>query len=1194
MLKHVDKIYIDSLFSSCRDACRNLVSAHPEGIMLPISFGCIQGNNIVGMLQETDGMCEVSVWHHDRRLLNSIKIFLMKEMIQVRLIISGEGEEIDGSVKKLPSLRLDILFMESFLKYAPWHRSTSSDSDKERGAMEIIVFAVVGNPYKQAPEPGNKKHASQVLSMTANMNASLRDNIFHAMRPMDWTKETPDPPGMKCSLFKYQRRALSWMIWRENAGVQEGDPGSIKTNSYISIDDIPLQLESKTMYFNLNMGCFREEPALQRQPQGGILADEMGLGKTVEIMSLVLATRDMESRHRILKREDDLLPGGTLVICPPTLLHQWRSEIENHTAGSIKVEIYAGIRSILDGDCSSEDQKRQKVDIRIEQTVNRMMSGLSRKKYGAITQDMVREAHMYAKRAAGEPLPIEDPTTAVLKQARSLAVADIVLTSFDVLQREIYYDSSKNNRSLRHPKRYLIPDCALLKVNFFRMVTDEAQMIGSMGQVAQMTEKIKCSKRWCVTGTPMVSSNELGDLRSLLSFLQMMSPSFDRAWTNLIVQPLKPRKRVQSAISTHQGWLNLVRVLLPIMWRTDKMTVRSEFNLPPRQLHSVPLRLQAGEAELYHQLVEKARQADKAYKVGSAALEDIKNELSPFVSTGVKNAHIRKVHKLEEDKAASLLQLRLACIHPQLTKFWREEMAGDLQIGSGGMTSMEEVLQRLVDKEQGELQEAERMVCYHLNTIAMRKLDKVEALNGRRNGKTPEKSPSTGGGISSPSGNKSINPGCLVNEAMEELIKSHKVSEKGIKAIDLTLEEMKDLPDPEALASSSWAAWRRIQINTAEQILRALNLKNASNEICSPYKDQKEKRMEDYFQAAGNELQAAVKSKDKLQSKFDSLVAQAEEVGMKSYGIGFPSAWGVVKDISNWIRNFLSELDQAKAKEKHELEQQASSTEHVLGRVVAGNLSEKDKNIRTDLTPLESWVSVQKLKEAEPLLLEAIRLVEDSTESKEDIPFKDIRYNIGKWTNLLTPFKRDTILNQFSRILPVPRQTKFEDGEHQPVISIVLAEEAIGFSRPRDVEDPRIVNLAARLQGFIPCNAWSGRLKGYSFYRGEDGLGYHLDALVQPTQEAPLNYNIVQCGYKMIQEFRDRIKKLSKNVPENVESLFENAGFEAVALRLEMTSKLIDLIRTARDLHNAEGNVFLKQKQLVSLRSHHIMLQACR
>ena len=57
--------------------------------------------------------------------------------------------------------------------------------------------------------------------------------------------------------------------------------------------------------------------------RGGWLADEMGLGKTVSMLALMSASpRSVASAAG---------GGGTLVVCPVSLLHQWKREIEQKT-----------------------------------------------------------------------------------------------------------------------------------------------------------------------------------------------------------------------------------------------------------------------------------------------------------------------------------------------------------------------------------------------------------------------------------------------------------------------------------------------------------------------------------------------------------------------------------------------------------------------------------------------------------------------------------------------------------------------------------------------------------------------------------------------------------------------------------------------------------------------------------------------
>ncbi|XP_077393701.1 transcription termination factor 2 isoform X2 [Festucalex cinctus] len=128
--------------------------------------------------------------------------------------------------------------------------------------------------------------------------------------------EMPDPKGLKVSLLPHQRRALAWLLWRE-----------------------------------------------AQNPCGGILADDMGLGKTLTMIALMLAQKikakakedgdkkkeeqDVEEKKQeswLSKTDCRAVPSkGTLVICPASLVHHWKKEIERHVkTGRLSVYLYHG------------------------------------------------------------------------------------------------------------------------------------------------------------------------------------------------------------------------------------------------------------------------------------------------------------------------------------------------------------------------------------------------------------------------------------------------------------------------------------------------------------------------------------------------------------------------------------------------------------------------------------------------------------------------------------------------------------------------------------------------------------------------------------------------------------------------------------------------------------------------------------
>ncbi|KYM75325.1 Transcription termination factor 2 [Atta colombica] len=119
-------------------------------------------------------------------------------------------------------------------------------------------------------------------------------------RPSEKEK-AEDPKGLKVQLMPHQQHALAWLLWRE-----------------------------------------------QQRPSGGVLADDMGLGKTLTMIALILTTlaKDSdESDDNDATWEGSSLcyKGGTLVVCPASLLSQWKNEVQNRCKlGLLSVQVHHG------------------------------------------------------------------------------------------------------------------------------------------------------------------------------------------------------------------------------------------------------------------------------------------------------------------------------------------------------------------------------------------------------------------------------------------------------------------------------------------------------------------------------------------------------------------------------------------------------------------------------------------------------------------------------------------------------------------------------------------------------------------------------------------------------------------------------------------------------------------------------------
>ncbi|XP_067266056.1 transcription termination factor 2 isoform X2 [Chanodichthys erythropterus] len=245
--------------------------------------------------------------------------------------LPDKGERLKSQVKELEEA-LESLSLTT--------ASLSEPQDKDRAEAEHKPIHSLSNPFSRpggtillptAPVPMQKESSSGSLGlnlsqgysqmygvnpqsqafyggrMTENRLLAVRNATTEALDhlhdslescPTEDT-EAQDPKGIKVELLPHQRRALAWLLWRET-----------------------------------------------QKPCGGILADDMGLGKTLTMISLILSQKkkDEKLEEWISKKDSTIVASqGTLIICPASLVHHWKKEIDKRVKSSrLSVYLYHG------------------------------------------------------------------------------------------------------------------------------------------------------------------------------------------------------------------------------------------------------------------------------------------------------------------------------------------------------------------------------------------------------------------------------------------------------------------------------------------------------------------------------------------------------------------------------------------------------------------------------------------------------------------------------------------------------------------------------------------------------------------------------------------------------------------------------------------------------------------------------------
>jgi E3 ubiquitin-protein ligase SHPRH len=336
--------------------------------------------------------------------------------------------------------------------------------------------------------------------------------------------------------------------------------------------------------------------------RGGILAEEMGLGKTVELMALMTHHKRPAVPGKIFDAYTGAYvtpSGATLIITPPAILEQWISEVRSH-APHLKVFHYKGL-----------------------------------------------------------PPPSAPKKEHAVATVENLLRYDIVVTTYNVLSKEIHYATPPPDRSSRNSRRHERRKSPLVEISWWRVCLDEAQMIESgVSQSAQVARIIPRCNAWAVSGTPL--RKDVQDLRGLLIFLRC-----DAFATNKAVWD-----RVDKA--------SFKAIFGQIAMRHTKDKVRDELRLPPQKRIVLTVPFTTIEEQNYSDMIRQMCDACWLTPEG-LPLEEGRDASHPEVIERMRDW---------------LVRLRQTCLHAHVGRKNRKALGAK----NGALRTVHEVLEVMIEQ----------------------------------------------------------------------------------------------------------------------------------------------------------------------------------------------------------------------------------------------------------------------------------------------------------------------------------------------------------------------------------------------------------------------------------------------------------------------------------------------------------------
>lgn len=499
-----------------------------------------------------------------------------------------------------------------------WRDSLEAPDIRHLGEAELEAFTRYVL-QRRCARPSNsvesREYRNQLLGSSHEWSPRDFYNNVHVPQATNNASENLKCPALECKLFPFQKRAVCWLLERERMKAQPN--GEVLPAGERQRSDLPASFSSmkdadgQTYYFSQLFMILATDLS-----QWYDAADHIKGGILAEEMGLgktveMIALISLNKRKIQYKTDPDGLKptGATLIITPPAILEQWKQELREH-APALTVHHYTGIK-----------RGKEKSD------------------------DMI---------------------------VNELAEFDVVLTTYNVISKEIHYAGAIPKRSLRHEKRFEQRKTPLVRLSWWRVCLDEAQMIESgVSNAAKVARLIPREIAWAVTGTPL--RRNIDDLFGLLLFLHYEPYCFS--------SPLW--KRLCLCFG-----LVLAKIINKITLRHSKSQLLDELRLPPQRRIVITTPFTAVEEQHYGQLFEQMCEQCGLNESGAPLRDDWDPEDPAIV----------------ERMRTWLTRLRQTCLHPEVGGGNRRAMPNN----TGPLRTVDQVLEVMIETNEAAIRAEER------------------------------------------------------------------------------------------------------------------------------------------------------------------------------------------------------------------------------------------------------------------------------------------------------------------------------------------------------------------------------------------------------------------------------------------------------------------------------------------------------